>query len=116
MPYGYETFLDGGFSFLSGGERQKLGLARTIYNNPKCIILDEPNAFLDMNGEAFLFKVLNSLREDRKIIIFVSHRSSILKIIDRIIEIRHGNINQEYTKEEIEKNKKSADELSLKFS
>ena len=69
-----------------------------------------------MNGEAFLFKVLNSLREDRKIIILVSHRSSILKIIDRIIEIRHGNINQEYTKEEIEKNKKSADELSLKFS
>lgn len=116
LPYGYETFLDGGFSFLSGGERQKLGLARTIYNNPKCIILDEPNAFLDMNGEAFLFKVLNSLREDRKIIILVSHRSSILKIIDRIIEIRHGNINQEYTKEEIEKNKKSADELSLKFS
>ena len=56
LPYGYETFLDGGFSFLSGGERQKLGLARTIYNNPKCIILDEPNAFLDMNGEAFYLK------------------------------------------------------------
>ena len=116
LPYGYETVLEGGFSFLSGGERQKIGLARAIYNNPRCVILDEPNAFLDMNGEAFLFKVLRSLREEGKIIILVSHRSSILKLIDRIIEIKDRKINQMFTKEELEKNRKSADELSLKFS
>ena len=116
LPNGYETFLESGFSFLSGGERQKIGLARAIYNNPACIILDEPNAFLDMNGEAFLFKVLQSLRKEGKMIILVSHRSSILQIIDRIIEIKNGKINRILTAEEFRKNKGTADDVSLKFS
>ena len=73
-------------------------------------------SYVNMNGEAFLFKVLQSLRNEGKLIILVSHRSSILQIIDRIIEIKRGKIHRILTAEEFRKNKNKADDLSLKFS
>ena len=73
MPYGYETFLDGGRSFLSGGERQKIGLSRALYNSPKIIILDEPNTFLDQQSETALLNLMSELKKERKIVIVISH-------------------------------------------
>jgi len=92
LPNGYDTVISSNAGALSAGQRQKLGLARAIYNDPKLIILDEPNSNLDDQGERNLLTTLRRIKESGRTIIVITHRTSILTVVDRIILMKEGVI------------------------
>jgi len=91
MPGGYNTQIgEGGFA-LSGGQRQRIGLARALYGKPAYIILDEPNASLDADGEAALLSAIQQLRQECTVVL-ITHKTNILAIVDKILILAHGQV------------------------
>ncbi len=93
LPHGYDTRIEDASGVLSGGQRQLVGLARAMYGEPAILVLDEPNSHLDEHGEASLLHALQMLRSRGKTIVLVSHRAGILKITDRLLILKHGEID-----------------------
>ena len=92
MPAGYNTQIgDGGFA-LSGGQRQRIGLARALYGKPAYIILDEPNASLDADGEAALLSAIQQLRQSGSTVVLITHKTNILGTVDKILVMAHGQV------------------------
>ncbi len=94
LPLGYDTRLGDGGYLLSGGQRQRIGLARAIYGRPRLIVLDEPNANLDTDGERALIRAIEALRADGAIIVLIAHRPSIMQVADKIMVLQEGKISQ----------------------
>ena len=94
LPKGYDTELGEDGAPLSAGQRQRLGLARTIYGLPKLVVLDEPNAHLDGAGEQALAGALRSLKEQNATVVLVTHRLNILRHADRIMVMENGGIER----------------------
>eukprot|EP00903_Cladosiphon_okamuranus_P002161 g2159.t1 len=97
LPNGYETVVGPGGHNLSGGQAQRIGLARAIYGQPKLIVLDEPNANLDSDGEAALQSCVLALRDLGSTIIIVSHRPFALSKVDVIVTMKDGAIEKTQT-------------------
>jgi ABC-type multidrug transport system fused ATPase/permease subunit len=85
---------------LSGGEKQKLMLARALYKNAPCIVLDEPTAALDPIAESNLYVKYNELTKD-KTLFYISHRLASTRFCDRIIYIENGGIAEQGTHDEL---------------
>lgn len=98
LPHGLDTYLGKQFSKegveMSGGERQKIALARTLYKDAPFIILDEPTAALDPIAEAEVYSKFNEIIED-KTAIYISHRLSSCRFCDNILVFDHGNVVQQ---------------------
>ena len=90
LPKGYETDIGVAGSALSAGQRQRIALARAFYNNPKLIILDEPNSNLDKEGEIALAKAIFNAKQKKTTLIIISHRETILQVTDKILVIDQG--------------------------
>ncbi len=89
LPDGYETMIGSLYQSLSGGQLQRLSLARAFLHNTPMILLDEPTSNLDSLNEALVLQALSE-NSAGKTIIMVSHRPSSLKICHRIIKIERG--------------------------
>jgi len=103
LPYGYDTTLgrwfDEGYQ-LSGGEWQKVALARAFMRDAEVLILDEPTASLDARAESEIFARMQRLTAG-KMALFISHRFSTVRLADRILVLEDGRITEEGTHEEL---------------
>lgn len=90
LPHGYDTEItDPGF-LLTGGQRQRIGLARALFGDPRLLVLDEPDANLDQAGSEALIAAIEWARSVRAIVIVISHRNTLLAVADKILELRDG--------------------------
>ncbi|MCL1999093.1 MAG: ABC transporter transmembrane domain-containing protein [Turicibacter sp.] len=112
LPDGYETRVGAGGQDLSGGEKQRLSIARTITQNPKILILDEATAAMDTETEGKIQTALNLLQKDRTTIA-IAHRLSTLKDADALAVIEDGKVVESGTHEELMKLKKEYHKLFM---
>jgi PrtD family type I secretion system ABC transporter len=101
LPEGYETQIGEGGCALSGGQRQRIGLARAIYKLPRFIVLDEPNANLDSDGEAALLHTLRKMKELKRTIIIISHKRGALADADKLLVLDGGKVVAFDTRDEV---------------
>jgi len=94
LPDGYGTEIGPGKHLLSGGQKQRVALARALYSDPRVLVLDEPNAHLDAQGEASLMEAMIRAKTAGRTIIVVTQRRSILRLADRVLTIRDGTVSE----------------------
>lgn len=92
LPDGYDTVVDPSGFELSGGQRQRIALARAFYGSPCFVVLDEPNANLDNEGEHALMKTLIDAKRTGITTVIIAHRPSVIEAVDRIMVLREGAI------------------------
>ncbi len=101
MEKGYETQIGDGGAALSGGQRQRIALARAIYGNPCLLVLDEPNANLDSDGENALMQAIDTLAGEGMTVVVVAHRPNVLRFADKIVVLRNGMVDDFGYRDEI---------------
>ena len=89
-PDGYATPVDIASSPLTGGQRQRIALARAIFRKPRLIVLDEPNSNLDAEGDAALANAIEKLRADGCVVVVMAHRPSAIAAVDKIMMLKDG--------------------------
>jgi ATP-binding cassette subfamily C exporter for protease/lipase len=92
FPKGYDTPIGEAGGLLSGGQRQRIGLARALYGEPELVVLDEPNANLDEEGEAALVRAVQGMKTKGKTVVLISHRPGIVGVADRLLILHQGNV------------------------
>jgi ATP-binding cassette, subfamily C, type I secretion system permease/ATPase len=92
LPEGYDTQIGEGGVRLSAGQRQRIGLARALYGDPRLVVLDEPNANLDQAGESALATAIHDLKKRNVATIIVGHRPSTLAQAEKILLLREGRV------------------------
>ncbi len=100
LPDGYETVIGEGGASLSGGEKQRISIARAIMKDAPIIILDEATANVDPENEAELTKAIEELTRN-KTIIMIAHRLKTVRHADQIVVVSNGKISQKGTHEEL---------------
>lgn len=94
-PEGVETYLGREGVRLSAGQRQRVGLARAIYGDPRFVVLDEPSAHLDQAGELMLIELITSLQARGASVVVMTHRNALLANVDQLLILRDG-VQQAY--------------------
>ena len=101
LPEGYATRIGPDRMPLSGGQIQRLGLARALYGTPRIIVLDEPNSNLDVAGDEALAQAITTMRQKGSVVIVMAHRPSAIAAVNKVMILHQGQVAQFGPKEEI---------------
>ncbi|TVR83169.1 MAG: type I secretion system permease/ATPase [Rhodospirillales bacterium] len=92
LPRGYETEIGDDGWVLSGGQRQRIGLARALFGEPRLVVLDEPSASLDRDGESALINAIGAAKGWGATVVLVAHQPKILQPVEKIMLLQDGQI------------------------
>ena len=101
LPEGYDTRIGEGGVPLSGGQRQRIALARAVFGDPALVVLDEPNAHLDADGEQALVETVVGIRERGATVVLVAQRAGAMGLVDKMLVLRAGAVASFGTREEV---------------
>lgn len=101
LPQGYGTLIGENGAGLSGGQRQRIGLARALFGRPVVVVLDEPNANLDGDGDRALTEAIRSLRSRNTTVVIINHRPDLLSAVDKIVFMQAGRIGRVGSRDEL---------------
>lgn len=101
LPQGYDTVLGGDGHAISGGQRQRVALARAFYGSPKLVVLDEPNASLDSEGEQALIAALLQARRAGITCVVITQRVNVMPALTKMMVLRAGRIEAFGPKDEV---------------
>ena len=90
LPEGYDTPIGEGGIPISGGQRQRVALARALFGDPSLVVLDEPNAHLDGDGELALAATVRRLRERGVTVVLIAQRAGVMALVDKVLVIKQG--------------------------
>lgn len=93
LPQGYDTPVGQDGSRLSGGMRQRVGLARAFFRQPRLLVLDEPNANLDEAGNAAFLQALRRAQESQATVVVISHRTDVVQLAHKLLILREGQVH-----------------------
>ena len=93
MPKGYDTEVGEGGVVLSAGQRQRVGLARAMLGTPPLVVLDEPNAALDAEGEEALMRAIDAMKAAGSTVVIISHKVGVFRAADKMLVLREGRID-----------------------
>ncbi|MCL1943561.1 MAG: peptidase domain-containing ABC transporter [Candidatus Azobacteroides sp.] len=97
LPDGLQTYIGENGTTLSGGEKQRLAIARALYRNPEIFILDEATSSLDSESENYVKQVIRELKNEGKTILIIAHRLSTVLDADKIAILENGKLVEEGT-------------------
>jgi PrtD family type I secretion system ABC transporter len=100
LPEGYDTEVGENGAALSSGQAQRVGLARALYGDPFLVVLDEPNANLDSEGDEALTNAISGVRKRGGIVVVVAHRPSAISAVDLILVMNKGRVHHFGPKDE----------------
>ncbi|MFP4449354.1 MAG: type I secretion system permease/ATPase [Rhodosalinus sp.] len=90
LPEAYDTRVRGAGARLSGGQIQRIGLARALFGDPVILVLDEPNSNLDNEGSAALNAAIRAMKADGKAVLIMAHRPAAIRECDQLLILDHG--------------------------
>lgn len=90
LPKGYDTYVRAGHLRLSGGQLQRIGLARALYHAPVLVILDEPNSNLDSDGSKALNHAIKALKQQDRAVLIMAHRPAAIRECDKLLVLENG--------------------------
>ena len=93
MPNGFNTIVGENGAKISGGEKQRIGIARALYRDPDILILDEATSSLDHTTEAEILKTLKNYK-GKKTVLFITHRNVDKSIFNKIFELKNNIIKE----------------------
>jgi len=94
LPGGYDSQVGEAGASLSGGQRQRIALARALFGAPRIVVLDEPNASLDGEGEQALLRSLLQMKKNKITTILITHKISLVSAVDKLLVIQDGVLTE----------------------
>ena len=101
LPDGFYTYIGGNGDTLSGGEKQRIAIARALYQDPEILILDEATSSLDSGSEQYIQNAIKHLVSRKKTVIVIAHRLSTIMRADQIILLKNGELLEQGTHKEL---------------